>query len=330
MLWKGIMKKFKVAFASNDWYAEHLAVAIHSLLKNLSNDYFAEIVVLDWGISEKNKKLIKDICRKSEKWNTEFIIMDRKKFENLPTTWLSQETYYRLELPDLLPNDKKILYLDVDIIINWDVSQLINIDLGGNIIWAVREITTVNYYIDDYNLTSKIWWLFFNCWILVLDLEKMREMQFKKKFYDYMDKYTKKLTFHDQDIFNIILENNRFSLHPKFNALPFLRTTNNWKNLWYTKSEFYEAKKNPVIVHYASKKPWNNTCSHPLEYLYHQYRKEIWLKPIIKKKHTFKSLFEKYYSLFWLFLLSNLPHKLFRNLVYKPHKWYMKKVKYSN
>ena len=47
MLWKSDMKKFKVAFASNDWYAEHLAVAIYSLLKNLSNDYFAEIVVLE-------------------------------------------------------------------------------------------------------------------------------------------------------------------------------------------------------------------------------------------------------------------------------------------
>lgn len=330
MLWESIMKKFKVAFASNDWYAEHLAVAIYSLLKNLSNDYFAEIVVLDWGISEKNKNLIKDICRKSEKWNAEFIIMDRKKFEKLPTTWLSQEIYYRLDLPDLLQNDKKIIYLDVDIIVNWDISQLINIDLENNIIWAVREITTMNYYIDDYNLTSKNWWLFFNSWILLMDLEKMRKFKFKEKFYDWMDKFIKIITFHDQDILNIILENNRLSLHPKFNALPFLWTTNNWKILWYTKSEFYEAKKNPIIVHYASKKPWNNTCSHPLEYLYHQYRKEIWLKPIIKKKHTFKSLFEKYYSLFWLFLLSNLPHKLFRILVYKPHKWYMKKVKYSN
>jgi lipopolysaccharide biosynthesis glycosyltransferase len=44
--------------------------------------------------------------------------MDRKKFENLPTTWLSQETYYRLDLPELLLKDKKILYLDVDIIVN--------------------------------------------------------------------------------------------------------------------------------------------------------------------------------------------------------------------
>ena len=323
------MKKFKVAFASNDWYAEHLAVAIYSLLKNLSKDYFVEIVVLDWWISGENKKLIENVCKEFWKWSVNFITMDRKKFGNLPTTRLSQETYYRLDLPDLLPNDKKIIYLDVDIIVNGDISELIEIDLWDNVIWAVREITTINYYIDDYNLTSKNWWLFLNCGILVLNLEKMRQMHFKEEFYNCMNKYIKKLTFHDQDIFNIILENKWLSLHPKFNALPFLRTTHNWKILWYTKEEFNEAKKKPIIIHYASKKPRNNTCSHPLEYLYHQYREEIWLEPILKKKHTIKSLFEKYYSQFWLFLLSNMPHKLFRILVYRPHKWFLKRIKYT-
>ena len=323
------MKKVKVAFASNDWYAEHLAVAIHSLLKNLSNEYFSEIIILDWWISEKNKKLIEDVCKKSEKWNVEFIIMDRKKFEKLPTTWLSQEIYYRLDLPEILINDKKIIYLDVDIVVNGNIGELIETELWDDVIWAVREITTLNYYIDDYNLKSKNWWLFFNSWVLLMDLEKMRKMKFKEKFYNWMEEFIEKITFHDQDILNIILENKWTSLHPKFNALPFLRTTNNWKILWYTKSEFHEAKKHPVIVHYASKKPWNNTCSHPLEYLYHQYRKEIWLKAIVKKKHNIKSLFEKYYSLVWQILISNIPNKIFKILIYKLHRWFLKKIRYK-
>ena len=324
------MKTFKVAFSSNNWYAEHLAVAIYSLLKNLSNNYFAEIVVLDWWISKNNKNLIENVCKKTWKWNVEFIIMDRKKFENLPTTWLSQEIYYRLDLPEILTNDKKIIYLDVDIVVNDNIGELIETKLWDDIIWAVREITTVNYYTDDYNLKSKNWWLFFNSWVLLIDLEKMREMNFKKIFYKWMNEFIEKLTFHDQDILNIILENKWKSLQPKFNALPFLRTTNNYKILWYTKKEFYEAKNYPVIIHYASKKPWNNTCSHPLEYLYHQYREEIGLEPIVKKRHTIKSLFEKYYSWFWQVLISNIPSKIFKVLIYRPHKWFLKKIKYSN
>lgn len=316
------MKNFKVAFASNNWYAEHLAVAIYSLLKNLDKNYFADIIILDWWISEKNKRLIKNLCTQSKKWNVEFITMNRKKFEKLPTTRLSQEIYYRLDLPELLPTDWKIIYLDVDIIVNWNLWELIDIELNDNIIWAVWEITTINYYKDDYNLSSKNRWLFFNSWVLLMDLEKMRKMNFKEKVYEWLQKYLNVLTFHDQDVLNILLENKRLLLHPKYNALPFLRTTRNWKILWYTKSEFYKAKKTPVIIHYASKKPRSNTCSHPLEYLYHQYRKEIWLPAIIKSKNTLKSLFEKYFSRFWQVIISNIPNKIFRILIYKPHRFF--------
>ena len=319
------MEKIKVAFSSNDWYAEHLAVAIYSLLKNLSDWYFVEIIILDWWISEKNKKLIKNICLKLNNWNPNFILMDRKKFENLPTTWLSQEIYYRLDLPELLWNDNSIIYLDVDIIIDWDISKLANINLWNNIIWAVKEITTQNYYKDDYNLKSKYKWLFFNSWVLVMNLKKMREIKFKEKVYEWFNKYLKKLTFHDQDILNIICENKWISLPPKYNALPFLRTTRSWKYLWYTKEEFYEAKNNPIIIHYASKKPRSNICYHPLKYLYNQYRQECWLSNLELKRPSAKQLFEKYYSWFWLILLSNLPNWLFKYLVYKPSKRILKK-----
>mgnify|MGYP003770710183 CR=1 FL=1 len=319
------MKNFKVAFASNDWYAENLAIAIYSLLKNLSDWYFVEIIILDWWISEKNKKLIKNICLKLNNWNVNFILMDRKKFENLPTTWLSQEIYYRLDLPELLKDDDKILYLDVDIVINDNIWDLFDYDLWDDVVWAVWEITTINYYHDDYNLTSKNRWLFFNSWVLLMNLKKMREINFKEKVYEWFNKYLKKLTFHDQDILNIICENKWISLPPKFNALPFLRTTKSWKYLWYTKEEFYEAKNNPIIIHYASKKPWSNICYHPLKNLYNKYRKECWLAPIKFKKPNIKLLIEKYYSWFWLILLSNLPNRLFRYLVYKPSKRILKK-----
>jgi hypothetical protein len=114
------------------------------------------------------------------------------------------------------------------------------------------------------------------------------------------------------------LENKRASIPPKFNALPFLWTTKNWRILWYTKNEFNDAKKNPIIIHYASKKPRSNLCYHPLEYLYHGYRQEAGLKPIVKQRKSFKCLIKKYYSRLWLILISNLPRKTFKIFIYKP------------
>lgn len=313
------MKTIKIVYSSNDWYYEHLAVSIFSLLKNLNKNYFASIIVLDWWITKQHKRKIIDICENLKNWKVEFILMDRGFFSKLPSRWLSQEAFYRLEITDILPDDRIVLYLDVDTIINLDVSQLFEINLGENSVWAVGEISGINYYEDNYKISSKNRWLFFNSGVLLMDLDMLRAENFKKHVYEIIEKYYDTLLFWDQDALNIVLENKRKLLPPKYNALPFLRTTKYGRNiLWYSKKEFYEAKNNPVIVHYASKKPWNNTCYHPLEFLYHKYRLEAWFWLYKKPKVTIKSLFEKYYSRFGLILISNLPRSLFRIFVYKP------------
>ena len=82
-----------ISFSSNDWYAEHLAVAIYSLLKHLSEWYFAKIFILDGWISEKNKKLITSLWDRFNNGEIEFILMDRSKYGWRNTKGLSQETY---------------------------------------------------------------------------------------------------------------------------------------------------------------------------------------------------------------------------------------------
>ena len=222
-----------ISFSSNDWYAEHLAVAIYSLLKHLSEWYFAKIFILDGWISEKNKKLITSLWARFNNGEIEFILMDRSKYEWRNTKGLSQETYYRLELPELLPEYEKILYLDVDIIVRGDISQLYNIDISSNSVWAVREITTINYYTDLYNIKSPFW-LFFNAWVLMMNLKKLREINLKKSVLDFINTYNEKLIAYDQDALNVILIQNWTSLHPKYNALPFLRATKKGNILKYS------------------------------------------------------------------------------------------------
>ena len=308
-----------ISFSSNDWYAEHLAVAIYSLLKHLSEWYFAKIFILDGWISEKNKKLITSLWARFNNGEIEFILMDRSKYGWRNTKGLSQETYYRLELPELLPEYEKILYLDVDIIVRGDISQLYNIDISSNSIWAVREITTINYYADLYNIKSPFW-LFFNAWVLMMNLKKLREINLKKSVLDFINTYNEKLIAYDQDALNVILIQNWTSLHPKYNALPFLRATKKGNVLKYSDNEFKDAKKFPVIVHFAGEKPRKKNCFHPLSYLYHQYRSEVWLPPVnldwpLKWTAFLKQLLSK----FTLYLQANLPNRIYRRLIYKPY-----------
>ena len=314
-------KRVIISFSSNDWYAEHLCVAIYSLLKNLSKNHFANIYILDWGISSENKKNIKSIVKKVWNGEIDFILMDRSKYEGWNVKNLSQETYYRLDLPELLPNVDKILYLDVDLIISWDISSLFRIEINDKIAGAVREITTINYYPDDHNIQSP-YRLFFNAGVLLLNLKKMRSDNTKEKILNCMQKHNFQLKTHDQEALNIVLLNERESIHPKYNALPFLRATKHWKHLWYTDEEFIEAKNNPIIIHFAGEKPWKQNCFHPLAYLYHNYREEVWLEPInFSEKIKFKDYLKQKISQITLFLQANLPNKIYRYLIYKPYRF---------
>jgi len=53
----------------------------------------------------------------------------------------------------------------------------------------------------------------------------MRSDNTKEKILNCMQKHNFQLKTHDQEALNIVLLNERESIHPKYNALPFLRAT---------------------------------------------------------------------------------------------------------
>ena len=103
-----------------------------------------------------------------------------------------------------------------------------------------------------------------------MNLKKLREINLKKLVLDFINTYNEKLIAYDQDALNVILTQNWTSLHPKYNALPFLRATKKGNVLKYSDNEFKDAKNFPVIVHLAGETPRKKNCVHPLSYLYYQ------------------------------------------------------------
>ncbi len=57
----------------------------------------------------------------------------------------SVATYYRLRIPEILPqNISKALYLDGDIIVEQDLKELWNLDLSNAVLGAVEDADGVN------------------------------------------------------------------------------------------------------------------------------------------------------------------------------------------
>ena len=91
-------------------------------------------------------------------------------------------------LADLVPNmPKKLLYMDIDMMVNKDLGQLYNIDITNYEYAAVKE-KYGHYFIK---------WDYINAGMLLFNMEKMQETKLLEKARDKIR--TKKMLFADQD-----------------------------------------------------------------------------------------------------------------------------------
>ncbi len=306
------MKEINICFASDDGYAMHLGIAIYSLIVNLNKEYFANIFILDWWISDFNKNKILESVKDFKNINIKYIEIDWDKYNNFNACNISKETYFRIDIANIFKNIDKIIYIDVDVIVNGDISNIFKFNLNKKVLWAVYEITTRFHYKKLFNIPNKNW--YFNAWVLFINLEEMRKNDYSTDIISYINKNNNKLIACDQDALNWVLYDKRIKLPPKFNALPFIFFSRNYRVLWYSKEEFKEARNNPVIIHFAGEKPWNKYCWHPMKYKYFEYKKQTAFKDInlqVKKQSFLNHLV---YNII-IFLLANIPEKIY-NLIY--------------
>ena len=65
--------------------------------------------------------------------------------------YYTNTTYFRLFLPELYPQYDKMLYLDSDIVVLGDISQLYNTEIGTNLVAAAPDdIIQYNKVFQDY------------------------------------------------------------------------------------------------------------------------------------------------------------------------------------
>ena len=102
-------KHINVVLASDDNYAQHVAVVTVSILKNTKFADQLHFFVLSDDISDKKIKLIKKTV---EKFNAkiEFIDIGHDKLKNIYLSGhVSRAAYFRLMIADLVPEDVKRL-----------------------------------------------------------------------------------------------------------------------------------------------------------------------------------------------------------------------------
>lgn len=206
-----------IVFATNDKYLPYLSVALKSLTLNSSKDKFYDIYIFESSLSELNKYKILSMQTENIHIRVINILSLVKDISMYTKGYFSVEMYYRIMIPDLLYAYKKVLYLDCDIVINKDVSELYDTEISdyvlAGIINKLHSTEMTNYVLNILKLPKEE---YFNSGILLFNINKFKEDCIKKKCFEYVAKYPR-LACPDQDVLNLSCNGSVLYLDEKWN-----------------------------------------------------------------------------------------------------------------
>ena len=270
-------KEIPIFFSTDDNYIAFLDVAIASLIENASKKYQYRIIVLNTGLQQENIDKVKRNER--EGFIIDFVDIS-KSLENIRSRFknvyhFSIVTYYRLFIASLFPQYDKILYLDCDLVVLGDVSELYHTDLGDNILGAAPEQFVQNT--DEFRAyAEKALGLdpdgYVNAGVLVINLKEFRKNGIEDKFVQLITGYDFDLLDPDQAYLNYLCRDKILVLPNGWNKEPMPLEC--------------EGKKN--IVHYALyKKPWQYDDVMDGNYFWSYAENSPFYEQILQKKEGF-------------------------------------------
>jgi lipopolysaccharide biosynthesis glycosyltransferase len=244
-----------ISSASNDRYCIGLAVALVSALENCRGwvDAPVSIVVLDGGIRPRNwRRLQQSLDSTNVPYRLSRFKPDLKLFEGFPTDYgATYLTYARLFLPKLLPDVRRILYIDSDLLIMDSLESIWATELGGNPLAAavcahVKKIGRESLPIKELGLSPEAPYL--QAGFLLIDLDAWREMSLSEKCLEYLRRFPDKAPHWDQTALNAVIGTNWTRLPDEWNvpAAHLETEPKQWRG------------SKPAVLHYSGRdKPWS-------------------------------------------------------------------------
>ena len=181
-----------------------------------------------------------------------------------------EETYFRLLLPDILPDYNKILYLDSDMVVCADIAELFAEDITGYLLAACKDADTAGLYNGfepnkkqymDTVLKIKKPYEYFQAGVILFNLEEFRKTYTAENMMRFAMSYQWELL--DQDVLNYLAQGKTKFVNMEWNVMMDWRGQRIEKIIslapYYLYDEYMRARKQPKIIHYAGPdKPWHN------------------------------------------------------------------------
>ncbi len=252
------MNNIPIIFAIDDNVVVPCVVTITSLLMNARQDTFYDIYILceKEALPESSRKKIEAAFAANSNCHIGFVDVGDAYSDVPPMQRITKATYYRLAIPTLFPQFDKVIYSDIDIVFQQDLSELFETSSPNNeLVAAVLDLAIDNKFYFKSDLPSQIGKSvkdYFNAGFLLMNLKQLRE---ENKVEEFNRLSKQKFPQNDQDVLNIVCNGRVQWLPSMYNF-----QTNHYVNyMWKRKQsdvDFTEMMKHATLHYTFRNKPW--------------------------------------------------------------------------
>lgn len=268
----GVMR---IACASTPVYAPHAAAMLHSVLSH-AGDHRVEVFYLKGPrYPPETAELMAGMVEGAGASIT-FLDVPDVEIAGLTTTGQFPDAmWYRIFLPELIPEVDRVLYLDIDTIAVDSLGELWETDLGDSYLAAVTNVFEPHYAHRpaELGLAPDT---YFNSGVVLLNLRQMREDGMTQALRDCALEHAEQFMWVDQDALNVVLGHRRLHLHPRWNCMNSVLNFP-WSPGVFGEDAVAEARSHPGIRHFEgpeANKPWHYLCDHRMRDLYFEHRRQ--------------------------------------------------------
>ena len=284
------------AFDTNYHYITHVSMKSVMLSQN-KDTYIIFHILVPSKIKDEEKKVIDKISLDHQNCEIKYYHMgERYKEINVKgyITW-STAMYYRLRLPELLPKEKRVLYLDCDTLVYKDLTKLYNYDITGKYFTGMLEPRDLSYL--GINVKNYI-----NTGVMLFNLVELRRDDIPQKMEKFLIKYNFRLLFPVNDSINTVCHERNGYFSPEYVQWGFCNEhlVNKYieeLQIKVDKNEVLKAYKDPYIYHMIGYKykPWNGipnykgtVCIDPIARFYEMAKKTDYYYDIIEQFRIYR------------------------------------------
>ena len=241
-----------IFFTADDGYAPYLGVALNSIIANADPKRHYTIVVLEENVSEEHIAKLRALVEGHDSFEIRIIPMAGKiqgihdrVGNRLRTDYFTMTIFFRIFIPEMFPEWDKGIYIDSDIVVPGDISEMYDTELGDNYLGVCRDLSIMGVpeLVDYLNYGAGVGAEnYFNSGVLVMNMKALRERKLAERFLELFNTYNFESVAPDQDYLNVLCYGKVVYMSNEWDAMPV---------------DGEPEIENPKLIHYnLFEKPW--------------------------------------------------------------------------